>query len=279
MGSRTKQTWKQSSRTVTRPSAECQTTFFGRFKQFETFLKKVPERSRDSGRRSRNRRPTVKQRFWMFQATRIFFEKSHGHATVVGGHATVGRLSNNVFWTFQANLGKCWKKSLNGQVEVTRLSADWQTTFFRRFKRFGKYFWKKVAERSRDSGWRSRDRRPTVKQRFLDVSSDLGKFWKKSLNGHATVVEVTRPSADCQTTLFGRFKRFGKYFEKSRWTVTRQWLEVTRPSADCQTTFFGRFKRFGKYFEKSRWTVTRQWSEVTRPSADCQTTFLDVSSN
>ena len=37
--------------------------FFGRFKQFGTFLKKVPERSRDSGRRSRDRRPTVKQRF------------------------------------------------------------------------------------------------------------------------------------------------------------------------------------------------------------------------
>ena len=159
---------------------------------------------------------------------------------MVGGHATVGWLSNNVFWTFQAvweNIEKC-------RWTVTR---QWL---------------------------RSRDRRPTVKQRFLDVSSDLGKFWKKSLNGHATVVEVTRPSADCQTTFFGRFKRFGTIFEKSRWTVTRQWSEVTRPSADCQTTFFGRFKRFGKYFEKSRWTITRQWSEVTRPSADCQTTFF-----
>ena len=118
MGSRTKQTWKQSSRTVTRPSAECQTTFFGRFKQFETFLKKVPERSCDSGRRSRNRRPTVKQRFWMFQATRNFFEK-----------VTVTRQ-----WS-----------------EVTRPSADCQTTSFGRFKRFGKIL-KKVAERSGDNG-------------------------------------------------------------------------------------------------------------------------------
>ena len=94
-------------------------------------------------------------------------------------------------------------------VEVTRPSADCQTTFFEsfkqleiflkkvaersrdsgrrscdcrptvkqrffgRFKRFGKIL-KKVAERSRDSGRRSRDRRPTVKQRFFDVSSDLG---------------------------------------------------------------------------------------------------------
>ena len=38
---------------------------------------------------------------------------------------------------------------------------------------------------------------------------------KKSLNGHATVVEVTRPSADCQTTFFGRFKRFGEILKKS----------------------------------------------------------------
>ena len=36
---------------------------------------------------------------------------------------------------------------------------------------------------------RSRDRRPTVKQHFLDVSSNKRKiFEKKSLNGHATVV-------------------------------------------------------------------------------------------
>ena len=60
-------------------------------------------------------------------------------------------------------------------VEVTRLSADCQTTFFGRFKQL-EHFLKKVAERSRDSGRRSRDRQPTVKQRFLDVSSDLGKF-------------------------------------------------------------------------------------------------------
>ena len=115
---------------VTRPSADCQTTFFGRFKRFgkilkkvaersrdsgwghatvgrlsnnvfgsfkqlEKNLKKVVERSRDSGRKSRDRRLTVKQRFWTFQAIRKLFEKTQkkGHATVVGGHATVGRLS------------------------------------------------------------------------------------------------------------------------------------------------------------------------------------------
>ena len=130
---------------VTRPTADCQTTFFRRFKQFGKILKKVAERSRDSGRRSRDRRPTVNQRFL----------------------------------DVSSDLGKFWKKSLNGHatmVEVTRPSADCQTTFFRRFKQL-EIFLKKVAERSRDSDRRSRDRRPTVKQRFLDVSSDLGKFW------------------------------------------------------------------------------------------------------
>ena len=356
MGSRTKRTWKQSSRTVTRPSSDCQTTFFGRFKQFGTFLKKVPERSRDSGRRSRNRRPTVKQRFWMFQATRNVFEKSHwtvtrqwsevtrlsadcqttffgrfkrfgrilkkfvewsrnsgrrsrdhrptvkqrffdvssnwkqfwkkslnGHSTVVEGHATVGRLSNNVFLDVSSNLGE---------------------------------FWKKVPERSRESGRRSRDHRPTVKQRFFDVSSNWKFFWKKSLNGHVTVVGGHATVGRLSNSDISTFQAIGNFFEKSRWTVTRQWSEVTRPSADCQTTFFGRFKRFGKILKKvaersrdsgwghatvgrlsnnvfwtfqaiwenfgekkSRWTVTRQWlrSRDRRPTVKQR--FLDVSSD
>ena len=232
---------------VTRPSADCQKTFFGRFMQLEIFWKK----------------------------------SLNGHATVVGGHATVGRLSNNVFSTFQ---------------------AIWEN------------FLKKVAERSRDSGRRSRDRRPTVKQRFLDVSSDLGKFWKKSLNGHATVVGGHATVGWLSNNVFWTFQAIRKKFEKSRWTVTRQWSEVTRPSADCQTTFFGRFMRFGKIlkkvaersrdsgwghatvgrlsnnvfwtfqaiwgnFEKSRWTVTRQWlgSRDRRPTVKQR--FLDVSSD
>ena len=120
--------------------------------------------------------------------------------------------------------------------EVTRPSADCQTTFFRRFKRFGKIL-KKVAERSRDSGRRSRDRRPTVKQRFSDVSKDLGKFWKKSLNGHATMVEVTRPSADCQTTFFGRFKLFGKILKK----VAERSRDSGRRSRDRRPTVKQRF--------------------------------------
>ena len=54
---------------------------FGRFKQLEFFLKKVAERSRDSGRRSRERRTIVKQRFWTFQAIRKLFLKSHRRVT------------------------------------------------------------------------------------------------------------------------------------------------------------------------------------------------------
>ena len=224
---------------------------------------------------------------------------------MVGGHATVGRPSNNVFWTFQTILENFEKSHWTVTRQwsgVTRPSTDCQTTFFGRFKQFWKIL-KKVTERSRDSGRGSRDRRPTVKQRFLDVSSDLGKFWKKSLNGHATVVEVTRPSADCQTFLdvsnnlgkfrkkslnghatvvgghatdgrlsnnvFWTFQAIWENFDKSHWTVTRQWSEVTRPSADCQTTFFGRFKQFGKISKKSlngHATVVRGHATVRRLS-------------
>ena len=196
---------------VTRPSADCQTTFFGRFKQLEIFLKKVAERPRDSGRRSRDRRPIVKQRFLDVSSDlRKFWKKSlNGYATVVGGHATVGRLSNNVFWTFQ----EIWENFEKSRWTVTR---QWL---------------------------RSRDRRPTVKQRFLDVSSNLKMFWKKLLIGHATVVGGHATVDRLSNNVFWTFQAISKIFEKSRWTVTRQLSEVTRPSADCQTTLFGRFKQ------------------------------------
>ena len=96
----------------------------------------------ESGRWSRDHRPTVKQRFLDVSSDLgKFWKKSlNGHATVVGGHATVGRLSNNVFWTFQA---------------------------------IRKFFLKKVAERSHDSGRRSRDRRLTVFGRFKQLGNFL----------------------------------------------------------------------------------------------------------
>ena len=129
-----------------RPSADCQTTFFRRFKQLEIFLKKVAERSRDSGRRSRDRRLTVKQRFWTFQAIGKLFVKTHRRVT------------------------RQWSV-------VTRPSADCQKTFFGRFKQLEKFL-KKVAERSRDSGRRSRDRRPTVKQHFWTFQAIWENFEK-----------------------------------------------------------------------------------------------------
>ena len=335
---------------VTRLSADYQTTFFRRFKQFGKLLKKVAERTRDSGGRSRDRRMTVKQRFLTFQAIQEIFKKIAqrsrdsgrrssdrwptvkqcffdvssisdkflkkmliGHATVVGGHATVGRLSNNVLSTIQAIRRNFEKKLLNGHETVV-------------------------------GG--SRDRRPTVKQRFFDVSSNSDKFWRKSLKGHVTVVGGHATVGQLSNNVFSTFQTIQKNFEKSRWTVTRQWSDVTRPLADCQTTFFRRFKQIGKFLkkvaersrdsgqrsrdrwptvkqrffdvsnnsenfwkksldghaavvgghatvsadcqttffrcfkqfrnfsEKSRWTVKRQWSEVTRLSSDCQTTFF-----
>ena len=212
---------------------------------------------------------------------KFFLKKSlNGHVTVVGGHATVDLLSNNVFWTFQA-------------IRI---------------------FLKNVAERSRDSGRRSRYRRPTVKQRFLDISSDLGEFWKKSLNGHATVVGGHATVGRLSNNVFGRFKRFGKILkkvaERSRdngwghatvgrlsnnvfWTFQAIRSIFEKKSLNGHATVvgghatvgrlsnnvFGRFKRFGKILKKSRWTVTRQWLRSRDRRLTVKTTFLDVSSN
>ena len=190
---------------VTRPSADCQTTFFGRFKQFENFLRKVAERSRDNGWRSRDRRPTVKQRFLDVSSDmgKFWKESLNGHATVVGGHVAVGRLSNNDFSTFQAI----------------------------------RNFLEKVAERSRDSGRRSRDRRPTVKQHFLDVSSDLRKFWKKSLNGHATVVGGHATVGRLSNDVFWTFRAIRNFFFK----VAKRSRDSGRRSHGCRPTVKQRF--------------------------------------
>ena len=172
-----------------------------------------------------------------------YWKKSlNGQATVVSGHATVGRLSNNVFSTFQAIRFR--KKSLNGHATVVggHATVGWlSNNVFLTFQAIRKIF-EKSHWRSRDSGRRSRDRWMTVKQRFLEVSSNSEIFWKKSLK------------------------------------VTRQWSEVTRPLDDCQTTFLDVSSNSEKFWKKSL-KVTRQWSEVTRPLDDCQTTFFDVSSN
>ena len=179
-------------------------TFFGRFKQLEIFLKKVAERSRDSG-----------------QTAILFADRPY-----------------NVFWTFHAIWEK-FEKSRNGHatvVEVTR-PFDCQTTFFGRFKQLEK-FWKKVAERSRDSGRRSRDRRPTVKQRFLDVSSNLRKFEKKSLNDHATVC--------------GGHATVGRLSNNVFWTCDLGVVGGHATVGRLSNNVFWTFQAIRKFFEKSR---------------------------
>ena len=66
--------WSRTKNTRKRPCAGFQTKFFRRFKQLGNFLKKAAQRSHDSGRRSRDRRPTVKQVFSTFQAIRKFLK-------------------------------------------------------------------------------------------------------------------------------------------------------------------------------------------------------------
>ena len=238
--------WKKSLKVtrqwseVTRPLDDCQTTFFRRFKQFGKILKKSLKVTRQW---SEVTRPLDDCQTTFFrrckQFGKILKKVTEGHATVVGGHATVGWLSNNVFLIVPSNSEKFWKKSLKVTwewSEVTRLLDDCQTTFLRRCKQFGKIL-KKVTE------------------------------------GHATVVRGHATVVWLSNNVFLTFQAIRKTFEKSLWTVTRQWSEVTRPLDDCQTTFFRRFKQFGRILKKSL-RVTRQWSEVTRLLDDCQTTFF-----
>ena len=264
-----------------RPSADCQTTFFRRFEPFREILKKVTQQSRDSGRRSRDRRTTVKQRLSTFQAIWKNFEKCH--STVTPQWSEVTRPSDDcqtTLSTFQAiwkNLEKSLSTVTRQWSEVRWPSADCQTKFFRRFEPFREIL-KKVTQQSRDSGRRSRDRRTTVKQRL----STFQAIWKNFEKCHSTVTpqwsEVTRPSADCQTTFIDVSINSGTLRKKSlngHATVVKGHATVGLLSNNV----FWTFQAIRKFFEKSRWTVTRQWSEVTRPSDDCQTTFLDVSSN
>ena len=58
---------------------------------------------------------------------------------------------------------------------------------------------------------------PTVKQRFLDVSSEFRKILKKvSLNGHATVVGGHATVGGLSNNVFSTFQAIRKNFEKSR---------------------------------------------------------------
>ena len=200
---------------VTRPSADCQTTFFGHFKQFGIFSKKVTERWRDSGRRSRDRRPTVKQRFlYVSSNLKIFRKKSlNGHATVVGGHATVGRLSNNVFLDVSSNL---------------------------------EIFWIKVTERSRDSGRRSRDRRLTVKHIYAWIRERERERETISVTLHTGTAMLCRwpfhqPASRLRLALTRVIDRQGQlvyeYCKSSHWQVEFMLCAI------CRSTFTRQFSR------------------------------------
>ena len=186
---------------VTWPLADCKTTFLT-FQAIRNFFLKS--------------RWTVTRQWWevtrpsaacqlKFSDVSSTFKKLrkmslNGHAPVVRGHATVGRLSNNVFLTIQAikkffflnrwTVTRQWS-------EVTRPSADCQITFFRRFQQLGNF-----SEKSRwIVTWQwSEVTRPLTdcQTTFFDVSSNSEIFWKKSLNNHRQRSKVTRPSADCQ---------------------------------------------------------------------------------
>ena len=235
---------------VTRPSADCQTTFFGRFKRFGKILKKVAERSRDSGRRSRDRRPTVKQRFLDVSSDwEIFLKKVAERSRDSGWWSRDCRPTvKQRFIDVSSDLGKFWKKSLNGHAtvfEVTRLSADCQTTFFGTFQAIWEIFLKKVAERSRDNGW-----------------------------------VFTRPSADCQTSFFRRFKPIEKYLKKVAERSRDRGSEVMRLSAGCQTKFFETFQAIRKFLWKKSLNghaTVVGWSRDCRPTVKQR--FFDVSSN
>ena len=216
MWSRTKKKpWERSSRTVTWQSADFQTTFFRRSNQVEG--------DATVGRLSNNCFPR-------YQAIGRIFEKKS-----LNGHATVGRLQINVFWTFRT----IWNYFQKNHWTVT-----WQ--------------WSEVRRLSGD-----------CQTKFLDVSSNFENFWKKSLNGHATVVGCHATVGRLSIDVFGRFKQFGNFLKK----VPERSRDNGRRSRDRRLTVEQRFSTFQaiwRIFEKSHWTVTRLWSEVTRLSADCQ---------
>ena len=260
---------------------------FWSFKQLEKNLKKVAERSRDSGRRSRDRRPKTTVRFkrfgkilkkvaehtrqWLRSRDRwlsnnVFWTKLYKKIKkslngLVGGHATVGRLSQRFYRRFKQFV--FWKKSLNGHT-VGHATRPTVKNDFSRFKQLD-IFLIKVAERSATVVEVS-DRRPTVKQRFLDP---IRKNFEKS---RRTVTRQWLRSCDRRPTVI--FWTFKQLFEKSRWTVGRR----SRDRRPTQTTIFRRFKQFDICWKKC-WTVTYSG----RRSRDCRPTvkqrFFDVASN
>ena len=92
-----------SRRTVTRPSATVKQFYFDVSAKMAKFFFKLLNGHATVVGRSRDRRLTVKQFYFNVSAkmTKFWKKSLNGHATVFAGYATVGRLSNNFFFTFQ----------------------------------------------------------------------------------------------------------------------------------------------------------------------------------
>ena len=203
----------QQSSEVTRPSADCQRTFFGRSAKLAKFWEKSLNGQWSEVTRLLTDCQTT---FFVLSSKLGIFRKTslNGQTTVVGGHATVGRLSNNFFTTNQAI----------------------------------RKFFEKVAERSRDSRRSSRDRRLTVIQLYSDVSAKMAKFRKKSLNGHATVVAGHATVGWLSNSVYRRSKQLGNVLEKvAEWS-----RDSSRRSRDRRSTVYSHvfdiFGIFGKRY-------------------------------
>ena len=147
-----------------RPSADCQTTFFRRFKQLGKIWKKSLK----------------------------------GHATEIGSYATIGRLSNNVFWTFQdffkffliaSNVQKTLFDSRPTVAWPQPLSRDRSATFFKKISNCLKRR-KIVVWQSVDGRVTSDHCRVTVQRLFSNfflIASDVQKnvVWQ-SADGRVT---------------------------------------------------------------------------------------------
>ena len=105
---------------------------------------------------------------------------------------------------------------------------------------------------------------------------------KKSLNGYATVAGGHATVGRLSNNVFWTFRTIWNYFQKSHWTVSRQWSEATRPSADCQTTFLdvsNDLKLFSKKSLNGHATVVGGHATVTRLSNNVFWTFQAIREN
>ena len=115
-----------------------------------------------------------------------YFQKSRKTRTTFASQASDGGfVEQNYMETKKVVKPSVARQSSDGHTTIGWLSGN----FFRRFNQNGKIL-KKVAERSRDSRWRSRDSRRTVRQ------------------------------------LFTTFRAIRNFFLKSRWSVTQQSLNA-----------------------------------------------------